>query len=264
MNTNNKRISPAELTRDTLFDGQLICYQHRKGYRFSVDAVLLAHFVDVRHSDRVLDLGGGCGVIGLILLYRHRQDIDELCTIELQQELAALAERNMSENGYDNKATVVHGDIRKINTLAEPESFDSIVCNPPFYAPGSGRKNTAEQARLARHQIAGGLEEFLRASRLAVKNRGSVYFIYPADQLCELIHCAALNKLEVKRMRLIYSYPETLDNARLVLVHCVKNGGVGVQILPPFYIYNEKNGDYSQQMQSYYESNSTNPPEIKR
>ena len=59
------------LTDDTLFNGRLVCRQHRNGYRFSLDAVLLAHFCQPASRDKVLDLGCGCGVIGLVLCYRH-------------------------------------------------------------------------------------------------------------------------------------------------------------------------------------------------
>jgi hypothetical protein len=62
--------SRIDLTDDTLFAGRLLCRQHRDGYRFSVDAVLAAHFAGPKSGQRVLDLGGGCGVIGLILVHR--------------------------------------------------------------------------------------------------------------------------------------------------------------------------------------------------
>lgn len=260
MNAKRRRPSADELSRDSLFEGDLLCYQPRKGYRFSVDAVLLAHFVDVRAGDRILDLGCGCGIIGLLLFYRHHADIRELCCIEMQQGLAELARKNMRENGFDVKSTVVQGDIRDISTLVGPESYDKIVCNPPFYTAGSGRKNVTEQARMARHQEAGGLDQFLRASALAVKNRGSVYFIYPAGHICAFIRCAADNRLEAKKIQFIYSYPQTANSARLALVQCIKNGGVGVEIVSPFYIYNEKNGDYSPAMQNFYNHNRSYRP----
>jgi tRNA1Val (adenine37-N6)-methyltransferase len=256
LNSEDNRTDSNELSRDSLFDGELICYQHCKGYRFSVDALLLAHFVDVRAGDRILDLGAGSSIIGLLLLYRHHRYIKELCGIEMQYGLAELSRKNLCENGFKEKAKVVQGDIRGISALVAPESYDTVVCNPPFYPTGSGRKNLAEQARIARHQTAGGLDDFLGASRLAVKNRGCVYFIYPAEQICEFIHCAPNHRLQVKRIQLIYSYPDTSNSARLALFQCVKNGGAGAEVLPPFYMYEEKNGAYTPAMENLYARNS--------
>lgn len=244
------------LSRDSLFDGDLICYQYRKGYRYSVDAVLLAHFVDVQEGDRILELGAGCGIITLLLLYRYHNYICKIRGIEMQHGLAELAAKNLLENNFAQKARIEQGDIRNINTLVAPESFDTVVCNPPFFKPGRGRKNLAEQARIARHQMAGGLEDFLGASRLAVKNRRSAYFVYPAEQICEFVQCAANHRLEVKRLQLIYSYPDTSSRARLALFQCVKNGGPGVEIVSPFYIYIEKDGNYSPAMENLYANKS--------
>lgn len=255
MHRTNDSMSQANLSQDSLFDGELVCYQHSKGYRFSIDAVLIAHFVSVRRNDRILDLGCGCGIISLILMYRHQNVIREILGIEFQEPLAKLAMKNLLENGFSSKAEVLQGDIRNLNNFFVPESFDSVVCNPPFYSPGSGRKTVEKEANTARHQITGGLDDFLKAAAFAVKNRGSVYFIYPADQTCEFIHSAKRNRLEPKFLHLIYSYPEPNSNAKLAMFHCVKNGGGGVGISLPFFIYKEKNGEYSGAMQKYYENN---------
>ena len=75
------------ISRDSLFEGELICYQHQKGYRFSIDAVLLAHFVEVKQDDSILDLGTGSGIIGMILLYRWQDRIRQVLGIEVQQGL---------------------------------------------------------------------------------------------------------------------------------------------------------------------------------
>ncbi|MFW2366604.1 MAG: tRNA1(Val) (adenine(37)-N6)-methyltransferase [Desulforhopalus sp.] len=256
MNTTNDNMGPAHLSQDSLFDGALVCHQHRKGYRFSIDAVLIAHFVTVRRNDRILDLGCGCGIIGLILLYRYQKVIREILGVELQDALAKLAMKNIQENGFTDKAVVLHDDIRNMTKLIVPESFDTIVCNPPFYSPESGRNNEDDETKTARHQLAGGLDDFLKAAAFAVKNRGSAYFIYPADQTSEFIHSAKQNRLETKKIQLIYSYPETNSHAKLAMFHCVKNGGAGVKISMPFFIYKEKYGDYSDVMQKYYDINN--------
>lgn len=250
----NNAAFPAQ-SCDTLFNGELICYQHRHGYRFSIDAVLLAHFVHVTEGDRILDLGTGCGIVSLILLYRHYHVLQEVCGVEIQQGLALLAEKNMRTNGFSAKATIIHGDLKQPSNSIRPEFYSRVIFNPPFYCSRSGRVNVLEEPRLARHQILAGLNDFLAAAAAAVKNRGTVYCIYPAEKLCEFISCAVQCRLEVKKIQFIYSYPKTDESARLVLLQCLKNGGPGTEILPPFFIYKEKNGDFTSEMQGCYREN---------
>jgi tRNA1Val (adenine37-N6)-methyltransferase len=242
------------VSRDSLFDGELTCYQHKAGYRFSIDSVLIAHFVEVRKGDRILDLGTGSGIIMLILLYRWNV-LQEIVGLEIQESLAVLAARNIAVNGLEGKGRVVNGDLKNIQCLIPPESFDSVVCNPPFYKCGSGRESDNMEERLARHQCLAGLDDFLWAAALSVRNKGSVYCVYPADQLAHFICIAANCRLAVKRLRLVYSYPDSGD-ATLALIHCRKNGGTGSRVLPPFYIYKEKNGAFSPEMLELYRRNN--------
>lgn len=237
------------LTNDTLFQGQLHCRQRRDGYRFSVDAVLAAHFCTPRPDDRVLDLGCGCGVIGLILAHRHRQL--RVCGFELQTELADLAAANSAQNGFTDRFALVRGDVGAIATLLPPESFDLVVCNPPYRQKDSGRINGDHQAACARHELTATIDDFVRAAAFCVKNRGQVVFIYPAIRSNPLLAALQRHRLTLKRLQPVYSYPGT-DGARLVLVEAVKNGGEQCQLLAPFYIYGCKNGDYSPAMHQLY------------
>lgn len=249
----NKRTTPSG---DSFFDGNLKCCQSASGYRFSVDSILLAHSVKVRDEDRILDLGTGCGIIMLLLLYRWKNRIDNILGVEIQPSLAALARKNLAANGFEGSGRVEHGDIKKLSAFISPESYDTIVCNPPFYSPGSGRRTENFEARLARHQILATLDDFLAASTLAVKNKGLVYFIYPAGQIGTFISLVDQHRLAVKNLQFVYSYPQADSDARLALIECRKNGGPGVKIRPPFYIYSEKNGAFSPEMQIFYTKNS--------
>ncbi len=243
------------LSRDSLFDGDLICYQHQKGYRFSIDAVLLAHFVVVKQGDCILDLGAGSGIIGLILLYRWQDRIRRILGIEVQQGLAELAGKNFTANALEKLGTIIHGDIKEIDTLIMAETYDTIVCNPPFYASASGRLNQNQEALVARHQILATLQQFLRASSFAVKNGGEVFFIYPAERIGEFISQAEKYRLEVKKIQFVYSYPHKNDPARLALIRCCKNGGRGTEVLPPLYVYSQKHGDFSPEVGRFYQKN---------
>ena len=244
-----------KVSQDSLFDGDLTCFQATEGYRFSIDSVLLAHFVDVRESDRILDLGAGCGIISLILFYRWGARINEIVGIEVQQTLARLARKNLQVNGVATKGRIIEGDIKNLAMHVAPESFNTIVCNPPFYAHGSGRRSSSEEACLARHEILASLDDFLLAATMAVKNRGTAYFIYPAGLIGTFIALLNKHRFEVKRLQFVYSYPQMHHEARLVLIKCSKNGGSGAKVLAPLYIYQKKNGAYSEEVQKLYMKN---------
>lgn len=236
-------------TKDTLFDGDLYCAQYENGYRFSLDAVLLAHFVQPRPGQRFLDLGAGCGVISLILCYRW-PDIS-LTTLELQPRLSSLIEQNIAQNKFEKQIQTLCGDLRKIDTLVKPESFNQVVCNPPYGSLGSGRQNPDDEQAIARHEIQCKLTDVVQAISFCLKNRGRASLIYPADRVAGLIHALKSKKLEPKRMQVVYSYPES--SGKLVLIEAMKNGGEELAILPPFYIYTQQEGEYSPEMAKLYE-----------
>jgi tRNA1Val (adenine37-N6)-methyltransferase len=242
-------VDKVTLTDDTLFDGRLICRQHRDGYRFSVDAVLAASFCTPPPQGKVLDLGCGCGVISLILCHRYPEL--QVTGIELQPRLAELSRSNSSANEFQNRFMIQEGDLGRIREFMQPESFDCVVTNPPYRRPGSGRINREDECAIARHELKTDLESVIAAASFCVKNRGLAVCIYPADRLASLIHTMQKHRLTAKRILPVYSYPED-NRARLVVVEAAKNGGEGVCLLPPLYIYQYPDGPYSQEMERFY------------
>jgi tRNA1Val (adenine37-N6)-methyltransferase len=241
-----------DVSIDSLFDGRLICMQPSRGYRYSIDSLLLADFAAVEDDDNILDLGCGCGIIGLIMFFRLKANIKKITGLELQHDLAELAKRNAELNGYSSRYTVVNGDLKVIKTLFAAESFTSVVCNPPFYTSSSGRKNADRQSLIARHQVCSTTNQVMAACSYVVKNRGNVSIVFPAEGMVELVCAMEKSKLQPKRMQVVYSYPEKEATAKLVLIEAVKNGGVGMKIQPPLYIFEKKNGTYSAEMQQIY------------
>jgi tRNA1(Val) A37 N6-methylase TrmN6 len=241
------------VTEDSLFDGDLILFQNKSGYRFSIDSVLIAHFLKLHIGDRILDMGTGCGVIALILLYRWASLVEEVSGIELQASLAKLAQANYHSNNFSNHGKIIEKDIKNILDAVAPESYDKVICNPPFYSCSSGRMSANKEANMARHHVLASLLDFLKASASVVKNRGDVFFIYPAESIAECIIFAQKVRLELKRIRFVYGYPHKINMSRLVLLQFKINGAAGSEVLPPLYIYHEKNGSFSKEMQRFYQ-----------
>jgi len=240
----------SQVSRDTLFNGALYCLQHIDGYRFSIDAPLLADFAAPPNGGRVLDLGAGCGVISLILAYR-RPDL-RLTALELQDSLLELISENIAINNLSARVEALRGDFRAIGEVMAGESCDYAVCNPPYYSPGSGRKNPNSEAAIARHASENTLDDAARAVFFTLKNRGRAAFIYPASRGASLLATLRSRRLEPKKMRVVYSYPQA-SSAKLIMVEAIKNGGEELNIRAPFYIYQAPGADYTPEMAACYE-----------
>jgi tRNA1(Val) A37 N6-methylase TrmN6 len=237
-----------EFTEETLFGGKLHCLQPRQGYRFSVDAVLLAHFLAPAPEARILDLGAGCGIVSLILSLRY--PAASLVALEIQPRLAEVIRRNVAVNSLERRITVSEGDCRRVATLLPQGSFDWVATNPPYYPTGSGRHNPETERAKARHEILGTIGEMAGAAAFALKVGGRAAFVYPAAREEILLGVLRENGLAPKRLQRVHPYPGA--EAGLVLVEAVKDGGEGLETLPPFFICQERDGAYTVEMAAMY------------
>ena len=235
------------LTTDTFFNGKLNIRQDASGYRFSIDAVVLAHHTDLRAGERLLDLGAGCGIIPLILAYRH-PDI-RAYAVEIQAELADLAAENVSANHMQDRITVLCRDMRELKPDMIGGPVDVIVCNPPYRKPNSGRINPDSQRAVARHEIKVNLNDVLQTARCMLQTSGRFVTVYTAERSAELLSQMRLGGIEPKFIRTIHSRMNAA--AKLILVIGMKGAKPGTKIGPPLLIYNT-DGQYSAEMQNMF------------
>ncbi len=236
-------------TLDDLFESRIKIIQPKKGYRFSVDALLLAHFaLSFARPKEVLDVGTGCGIIALILACKR--DPIRVTAVEVQAGLADIAARNVLLNRLSPKVTVLKEDFRNLEKKVPPSTFDLIVSNPPYFQVSSGRLNPTRQKAIARHEIKGALEDLAKASAKLVKPFGNVIVAYPVSRLVDLLTTLSNHHLEPKRMQIVHSHRE--EPGKLALVQSTKGGNRELKVLEPLVVYRQ--GDsYTQQMQKIYE-----------
>ena len=239
----------AEIELHSLFEGRLSLYQYKKGYRFSIDTLLLAAFARERLRGSVADLGTGSGVLPILLA--RSPEIGPLTGFEIQPDLAELALRNVELHNLGQRVSIEQADIKEIRSLHKAESFDAAIANPPFYPLGTGRINPGSQDAAARHELLATLSDFVSAAAYLIKNGGKFCAIFPASRSTDLICTMRENRIEPKVLRCVHSRTE--EPAVMLLVEGVKNAGSQTTILPPLIIY-ATGQTYSPEVVSMFET----------
>jgi tRNA1Val (adenine37-N6)-methyltransferase len=204
--------------------------QPEDGYRFSLDALLLASFVNVTRGQKGVDLGCGCGVIGLALLLR--QPGLRLVGIELNPQSVEAARKNAVSLHLTDKLTIEQGDVAD---WRPGQVVDFVVANPPYRKLGKGRASAEKDRRNARFEGAGTFAGFARCAAVALKTRGRFAFVHLPERLPEIMADLAGAGLAPKRMRMVHGKAD--QEARMVLVETVKAAGQGLRVEPPLILH---------------------------
>ena len=177
--------------------------QPEKGYRFSIDSVLLAGFAAPFCRGSVLDLGTGCGVL-LLLLSRLSEEMSFGVGVELQEELFECARDNFLSNGPEGALQAFHGDFRETLPDIVPGSFDLVVSNPPYVRVGDGRRNPDSGRETARHEMSSSLEDLFSAAIRFMAPRGRFALILPVERIRDIEACRRRERMSMKITRLVF------------------------------------------------------------
>lgn len=225
-------------------DLQLI--QKPEEFCYGVDAVILADFASQKNVKRAVDLGTGTGIIPLIM--SHKTDAEKLYGVEFQKDSYDRAMRNVTLNGLEGRVDFFNANVSEFREL--DEWADVVTTNPPYMAAHGALVNDNNAKTIARHEVAGTLEDFVKCAARILKNKGDFYMVHRPSRLVDIFHICRQYRLEPKEMRLVA--PKEGDAPNIVLVHCVKNGGTELKILDPLYVYKDK-GVYSDEIEEIYE-----------
>jgi tRNA1Val (adenine37-N6)-methyltransferase len=230
---------------------RLAVAQDREGYRFSLDAFLLADFVPPSCSGPWLDLGTGCGIVALLLARRFPHL--SIVGLELQPTLAASARQNVVRNGLQDRITILRADARQVHTLLPAARFGTVVCNPPYRAVGSGRLNPDAVRARARHELTLTQQQLVRACRHLLRPGGVLAMVYHPSRLPELCTRLLEAHLRPRRLRLVHSTPQ--EPASMVLLEAMRGGRHALTVLPPLQVYDDQ-GSYTPEMRAIFQGRS--------
>ena len=233
---------------DDLEFNNLKIIQNSKGFCFGIDSVLLSDYAkNLKKGSRVIDIGTGTGIIGILLCSKSK--LSHITGVEIQTEVAQMAERSILLNHLENKFNVLNINIKDVFDYIEPNTIDCIVTNPPYMKLNSGAQNIEKKKLISRHEVECKLEDIIKISYKLLKSKAEFYMVHRAERIVDIMYLLRKYRLEPKQIRFVQSNQNSSPN--LVLIRCVKDGGNALKIDKPLIIYND-DGTYTDEIYKIY------------
>ena len=200
-------------------------------FPLSTDSMVLAHFAKLPRNSRILDLGSGCGTLGLLLCARDSSCI--VTGVELTTAAHTAAEENIRRNGLSSRLESICADLRALPSNLQCGSFHCCISNPPYFSGGPASQSTP----LARREDCCTPDDLFRTAARALRYGGDFYLVHKPERLAQLIACGAAEHLEAKRLRLIRHKEGGPIN--LILL-CFRKGGKPGLIIDEFSLFDSQ------------------------
>jgi len=233
---------------DDLQCGGLKLIQRRDVFRFGTDSVILADFASPKKKDRAVDLGCGTGAIALLMAgHQPRMTVD---AVELQPDVADMADRSVALNGMQDRVRVHCLDMREAWRTLGAGRFSLAVCNPPYGRSGAALESLNEAKRIARHEGDLTPADVAGSAAKLLKNGGRFCVIYPAPRAYEMMRAMDGAGIAPKRLRTVHGVAGRAP--KFVLLEGVKQGGDGLHWLEPLVLRNE-DGTFTEEWHRIYD-----------
>ncbi len=243
----------ADETLDRLLRGRVSLLQARRGYRTSIDAMLLGVFAGSRHAApvRAIDLGAGSGLVSILLGLRHPALAIEL--VERQESLAERAERNLLRHGLTTRARVLRRDIAQDRGDA-PAPAPLLVSNPPFYRPTGRMLPTDPERRDAHYESTADLQRFAHVAAQWLTPEGESCWVFPAEGEERLLDALAEAGLADRSIRRVGHDPADMLPRRVLVA--ARRGEARVEELPPWALHEREppDGRYHPEVEAFLAS----------
>ena len=222
-------------------------FQDEREFKFSIDAILLAHFGEAKPRKHYLELGTGTGVIPHILYHRGARHV---VGVDCNSHVIELAQKSVIHNDIAEAISMVDLDYMSDTGKAYYGQFDGIYMNPPYFETNSGLLSQEESVALALHEQQYSMKDRLVQAQRYLKFGGTLWMIYTSPRLESLLSAIEQTQFRVKRMRFVHGNQDKVS--KLVLLELKYGGKLGMMVEPPLYIY-ELDGSYTDEVQAYYE-----------
>lgn len=222
-------------TQDSFYHGRILVCQKKGGYRFAVDAPLLADFIQTKQTDRCVELGTGSGVISLLLSIKP---FSHITALEIQESLFHLARKNVRLNRLEKKISIVHADFLEFRP---PQRFDVVFSNPPYIKKQTGRLGTTAEKSIAKHEVKCDILGVMKKTAELLEKEGKAYFIFSAKRKWEFLQAVESAGLRAKTIRMVYPYKGKQPN--FLLSQCAfLPSDTEARILSPLFLFDEEGG----------------------
>jgi len=224
----------------------MLLYQPESGYCYNSDSIFLYDFINTfQPKGDVLDVGAGCGVVGL-LVARDNKKI-KLEAVEKQDVLANFAEKNAKENGLEYK--LYRSDFLD---LKSDKKYDFIISNPPFY-PDGVQKSKDEILTHARYNSSLPIDAFFKKVSQLLKPHSHFIFCYDATQFG--LVCSALDRVKMRLVDVRFVHPKVDRNASLVMIHARNGSKAMMKVYPPLIHF--EGSSLTQEVEEIYKNAKT-------
>ena len=171
---------------DDLQINNLKIIQNNNGFCFGIDSVLLTDFArTIKNNSSIIDLGTGTGIIPILLTAKIKAK--KIIGIEIQEDVAEMAQRSITLNNLEEKIEIINGDIKEIDKKFGKGKYDVIITNPPYIKNNTGLKNENNSKLISRHEIECTIEDIARVSNSLLKDKGEVYMVHRPDRLMDIM-----------------------------------------------------------------------------
>ena len=225
--------------KNDLFDyDNLKIYQYEDKFKFSLDSILLAEFVELRDTTKtIVDFCTGNAPVPLILSTKTNA---KLYGFELQQNIYKLAKLSVVENNLESQINIINDNLTNALEYILPESVDAVTCNPPYFKyDKTSLINEDEEKAIARHEITMNLDDLMTSAKYILKNKAPLYIVHRCDRLEEILECLEKYNFKVKKLQFIYAGYK--KEAIMVLIKATKNGNSGsLKVMPPIDVLQHK------------------------
>ena len=204
-----------------------------------------------KNGDCICDLGTGNGIVPLVL--SHKLPQSRILGIEVQQSVYELALRNVKHNGLEERIHIMNCNVKEIDELREADLFGKfgiVTSNPPYTADSCGIQGGNEAIRIARHEIEGTLDDFVRCASQLLCYRGDFFMVHRPDRLVDIFTTCRKYRLEPKD--LIMVTPKPAGKPNIVLVHCIKDSRAQLKVHPELAVRDDS-GNYTEKVLRAYE-----------